>query len=69
MTNTATPIRTKTLSQQAAVAKRLVSVGESMTALARTPEQVKRMEDRLARMRKTRDSLVDRATRLEGYCE
>lgn len=69
MSNPPVPIRSNSLSKQADVAKRLVATGESLVALARTPEQTERMEARLSRMKRSRDSLIARAQRLEGYSE
>ena len=62
-----TPMNTHTHTELAELAEKLVAMGESVVVLARTPSQAAHMQARLDEMKKDRDTLVERARRLEGY--
>ena len=67
MTDDIQPIRTISLSKQAAMAKKILVMAEKTLAFAATPDQLDRMTRKVERMRAKRDDLVARARRLEGY--
>jgi len=65
MTSTVTPIRKHSMYEERDVMRKLLKMGHSMLAFAKTPDQLARMQERYKKMEAKLASFEKRIERLE----